>query len=212
MATTGRAAPLSPDLRREALIASTLPLLREYGDAVTTRQIAHACGIAEGTIFRAFPDKESLITAALDKALDPTDTIAEIAGIDPTLPLEPRLRAAAAILYERLTGAFALLGGMRLTQPPAQQPNASCESNHHHRHKARHAGVIDAVADLLRPDEQQLRRTPAEVAELLRALIFSGAHPLISAEAPLSSDEVVSILLHGVRRTRHREIDKDDRC
>lgn len=197
--TTGRAAPLSPDLRRKALIDSTLPLLREYGDAVTTRQIAHACGVAEGTIFRVFPDKESLITTALDRALDPTETIAEISRIDPTLALEQRLRAAASILYERLTGVFALLGAMRLTQPGGQAPNSSCH-NIHNIHKARQAGIVDAVADLLRPDEQQLRRTPVEVAQLLRALIFSSAHPLISAEAPLSSDEVVSILLDGVRR------------
>ena len=203
MSTAGRAAPLSPDLRRESLIASTLPLLREYGDAVTTRQIAQACGVAEGTIFRAFPDKESLITAAVHKALDPTDMIAEIARIDPSLPLEPRLRAAAAILYERLTGVFALMGAMRMTRPPGHAPDSSC----HNDHRARQAEIIDAVADLLRPDQHLLRRTPVEVAQLLRALIFSGAHPLISAEAPLSSDEVVSILLDGIRRP-----DQDDRC
>jgi len=203
MSTAGRAPPLSPDLRRESLIASTLPLLREYGDAVTTRQIAQACGVAEGTIFRAFPDKESLITAAVHKALDPTDMIAEIARIDPSLPLEPRLRAAAAILYERLTGVFALMGAMRMTRPPGPAPDSSC----HNDHRARQAEIIDAVADLLRPDQHLLRRTPVEVAQLLRALIFSGAHPLISAEAPLSSDEVVSILLDGIRRP-----DQDDRC
>lgn len=200
MTTSERAAPLSPDLRREALIDSTLPLLREYGDAVTTRQIAHACGIAEGTIFRAFPDKESLITATLDKALDPTETIAAIAGIDRTLPLEARIQAAGAILYERLAGVFALLGAMRLSSPPRRHSDA-CRDDH----RARHAGVIDAVADLLRPDEKLLRRTPVEVAQLLRALIFSGAHPLISAEAPLSSAEVVSILLDGVRRRAEEE-------
>lgn len=208
MSTTGRAAPLSPDLRRESLIDQTLPLLREYGDAVTTRQIAEACGVAEGTIFRAFPDKDSLITAALDKALDPTVMIAEIARIDPALPLEPRLRAAATILHERLTVVFALLGAMRLTRPPAHARNSSC----HNDHKARQAEIIEAVADLLRPDEHLLRRSPTEVAQLLRALIFSGAHPLISAEAPLDSDEIVSILLDGVLRTSNREIKQDDPC
>lgn len=211
MATTGRAAALSPELRREALITSTLPLLGEHGDSVTTRQIAQACGVAEGTIFRAFPDKESLITAALDKALDPTDTIAEIAAIDRALPLEDRLRAAGKILYERLTGVFTLLAAMRLSHPPRQTLSTSC-----HDHKSRHAGIIDAVADLLRPDEQMLRRTPTEVAQLLRALIFSGAHPLISAEAPLQSDEIVSILLDGVRRSGTEDVrrsrSEDVRC
>lgn len=193
--STGRAAPLSPELRRQALIDSTLPLLRRYGDAVTTRQIAEACGVAEGTIFRAFPDKESLIAAALDKALDPTDTIAAISGIDRTLALEPRLQAAGAILYDRLAGVFALLGAMRMSAPPRAH-TGTCRSDHH----ARQARIIDAVADVLVPDEALLRRKPVEVAQLLQALIFSGAHPLISAEAPLRSEEIVSILLDGVRR------------
>lgn len=195
MKLSGRASPLSPDLRRETLIDSTIPLLREHGAAITTRQIAEACGVAEGTIFRAFPDKDSLITAALDKALDPTDTIAEIAAVDRSLPLEPRLRAAGAILYRRMTGVFSLRDVMHMRLQHCSAAHLSKEA-----HRARNSDIVDALADLLRPDEELLRRTPVEVAQLLRALIFSGAHPMISAEAPLSSDEVISILLDGVRR------------
>jgi len=183
------------------LIDLTLPLLRSHGDAVTTRQIAEACGVAEGTIFRAFPDKKSLITAALEKALDPTSMIAEIARIDRSLPLEPRLRAAARILHERLTSLFSLLVAMRFNRPPRPVANSSFPN----RHQERHAAVIDAVTDLLRPDAHLLRRSPMEVAQLLNALILSGAHPLISAGAPLDSDEIVSVLLDGVRRLAKEE-------
>lgn len=198
MRTTGRAAPLSADLRRAALIDSTLPLLREFGDAVTTRQIAQACGVAEGTIFRAFPDKESLITAAIDKALDPTDSLAEIAAIDPALALEERLRAASAILYARLSDVFAVVTVMRRRHRSREDSTASCRDRD--RHRARHAEIIEAVADLLRPDAHLLSRPPTDVAQLLQALIFSGAHPMVRADLPLTSDEIVSILLDGVRR------------
>ena len=51
---TPRAAPLSPDERRRAIVDAVLPLLIEHGRAVTTRQMAEAAGIAEGTIFRVF--------------------------------------------------------------------------------------------------------------------------------------------------------------
>ncbi len=192
MNLAGRAAPLSPDQRRESLIDCTLPLLREYGDAVTTRQIAHACGVAEGTNFRAFPDKDSLISATLDKALDQSELLAEIAAINVALDLESRLRAAAAILHDWFTEVFSLLVAMRLSQKPRPAMTAA-------NHEARHAELIDALAGLIRPDEHLLRRSAVEVAHLLRGLIFSGAHPQISAHAPLGPDEVVSILLDGVR-------------
>ena len=54
-----RATALPPSERRAEIVAATLPLLLAHGAAVTTRQIAEAAGIAEGTIFRVFPDKES---------------------------------------------------------------------------------------------------------------------------------------------------------
>ena len=68
---TPRATPLAPADRREALVEATLPLLRMHGRAVTTRQIAEAAGVAEGTIFRVFESKEELVEAALARAFEP---------------------------------------------------------------------------------------------------------------------------------------------
>ena len=61
---------MSADDRRTALIEATLPLLLEHGRTVTSKQIAEAAGVAEGTIFRVFDSKDDLITAALDHAFD----------------------------------------------------------------------------------------------------------------------------------------------
>jgi len=63
---TTRATALPPDERRSMIVAATLPLLLEHGDRVTTKQIAEAAGIAEGTIFRVFADKDALIAADSD--------------------------------------------------------------------------------------------------------------------------------------------------
>jgi AcrR family transcriptional regulator len=65
-----RAAPLSADERRDAIIDVVVPLLLEHGRDVSTRQIAEAAGIAEGTIFRVFPDKAALWTATAERTLD----------------------------------------------------------------------------------------------------------------------------------------------
>jgi hypothetical protein len=58
--------------RRAAIVASTLPLLIENGSDVSTSQIAAAAGIAEGTVFRAFKDKQELLIPACAPAWSPT--------------------------------------------------------------------------------------------------------------------------------------------
>ena len=67
-----RAEALPADERRAMIVEAMLPLLLEHGEMVTTRQIAEAAGIAEGTIFRVFADKDELIAAVVEHAADAT--------------------------------------------------------------------------------------------------------------------------------------------
>ncbi len=112
-----RATPLPLDERRAALIAATEPLLEQFGRDVSTRQIAEAAGVAEGTIFRAFPTKEALIDAVLEEVFDNQRTCDELAAIDPALPLEARLISAVTVLQARLRRVFALFHSLRLSPP-----------------------------------------------------------------------------------------------
>ena len=87
-----RAAMLPPGERRSMIVEATLPLLVEHGEMVTTRQIADAAGIAEGTIFRVFADKDELLTAVLERAFDPEPVDDAIRALDPGLEFEAALR------------------------------------------------------------------------------------------------------------------------
>jgi AcrR family transcriptional regulator len=199
MATPARrAAALPPEERREALIAATLPLVLEHGTDVSTRLIAEAAGVAEGTIFRVFPSKQDLMEAVLASAFDPSTVVDAIAELDRTAPLEQRLVAAVELMQARgrriagLMHAFAAHGSL-----PHREPG---RDDRGWRIRASEARVVDALALLLDPDRDQLRCSPQETARRLRLITLALSSHRLADTDPLPAEEIVSLLLDGVRR------------
>jgi AcrR family transcriptional regulator len=186
-----RAKPLPPNARRAALITATLPLIRQHGLDVSTRQIAKAARVAEGTIFRVFPDKDSLIQASVDAAFDPAPVVAALERIDPSLPLAERLTGSVRIVQAWLTTVINLMMALRGSPTLGEKP---------HLRRPRPSDVIGTtIARLIEPDRDQLRVPPAQAARLLRMLIFSGSHPGIADGELLTPEQIVGVILDGVR-------------
>jgi AcrR family transcriptional regulator len=189
-----RAAPLPLDERRAALVAATEPLLEQFGRDVSTRQIAEAAGVAEGTIFRAFATKEALIDAVIEDAFDTQRTCNELAQIDPGLSLEERLSAAVVILQERLRRVVTLLGSLRLRSA----------AHDHDRWRAKQQTDNDlinrAIALLIEPDQDQLRLDVMEAASALRTITFSITHPILGDQRLAEPQQIVDLVLDGIRR------------
>jgi AcrR family transcriptional regulator len=187
-----RATALPPDERRSMIVAATLPLLLEHGDRVTSRQIAEAAGIAEGTIFRVFADKDEIIVAVIEAALDPEPLEVALSEIPPDLPFEARLAAAVVIIQQRVIDVWQVMSSV---------------GTRYHEMTRRPMVDSDALVRLFETARSEITVEPIAAARLLRALTLSTTHPMLAGE-PRSPEELVQLFLHGIgTRIAHPVVD-----
>lgn len=199
MTRSHRAKPLPPDDRRRAILAAVIPLLIDRGAGVTTAEMAQASGIAEGTIFRAFPDKQAILEAALRMAMDAAPVTDALERIDPNLPFESQLAEATRILLDRFTRVTALVGALRTLPQTAGGHSADV-----HQFIADSVAAISvALTALFDRHRDRLTIAPARAAAAFRGLVSANAHPLTAVEDKLTVEEIVSILLSGVTGSAH---------
>jgi len=183
-----RARPLAPEDRRTAIIDAVMPLLREHGRDVSTRQLADAAGVAEGTLFRAFGDKESIIAAAIERVRDPEPLRNALRGIDPDDPTEVKIRQLLHLLRERFEQVVQFMTALRLQGPPPSQP------------RAEDAEWLEILGRVFRPDEISI--PAAELGHYLRFIAFGSAIPMFTATQPFDTDHLAELVLHGVLPNR----------
>ena len=164
------------------IVRATLALLLEHGEMATTRQIADAAGIAEGTIFRVFTDKDELIAAVIDLALDTAALERAIDTISPDLPFELAVRDAVRILQRRVVDVWRL---------------SSSIGTRFHDRAHRPVAVSDALGRLFQRYRARLAVEPERAARLLRAFTLSMTHPMLAGD-PTAPHEIVHAFLHGV--------------
>jgi AcrR family transcriptional regulator len=179
-----RARPLSGDDRRSMIVDAVIPLLLEFGGDVTTRQIAESAGIAEGTLFRAFGDKESIIQAAVDKFLDPEPLRAMLRSIEPELPLRERVREILFHLQARTSGIIQIMSAVGGGRPSIRGGGGD---------------LAELVAEVLE-GESELRVDPATIAYFLRLVAFASSIEHFNEPHPFSLDELTDLILNGITR------------
>jgi AcrR family transcriptional regulator len=181
---------MTPDERRRALIEATRPLLLEHGMQVTTRQIAECADVAEGTIFRAFGTKQSLIEAVVDDCLAPGPVIIAIDAIPADLGLEDTVARMVQVLTARIQQVRSLMAAISQSQPHGRRPKPP--------HRDFHRAIDEAIGRALARFDGRLAVGTPTACWAISAMAFAAVMPL--AEHPDAADprQLARLILHGI--------------
>lgn len=199
-----RATPMSPADRRAAIVEAVLPLVVERGEMPSTREVAEAAGIAEGTIYRAFDDKDSLLHAVVERAL------AAPPGDGPELPLT---RGDEDLHGQVVEMAQQVQGRLRTVSTVLMAVRRQLAADPDHRHGPGPGGpgpggppayvveanqrLLDRLTGVFDAHRDRLRVEPATAALVLRSLVFGSQHPGMSGVG-LTAEQIADVVVHGV--------------
>lgn len=176
---------LSAEARREQILAAVLPVVLDHGLTITTRRLAEAAGVAEGTLFRSFDDKEALLRAVLERELFESLSCEGLAERFETV--EALVDAAMGVLvprFARMSRATAALGS--LIRP--EEPEIF----------RRFVRLHEEVAGRFTPFAAQLRVGTDAAAELLLSLCSTAGTRWGTPGRRASPGEIRAVLLHGL--------------
>lgn len=204
---------MAPEDRKAAIIDSVLPLVAERGNDVTSRELAQAAGVAEGTLFRAFGDKTALVGAVavegLHRAAGPEETLAELTAIDSGLPLERRLELVIETSRDRTAEAMrwmSVLRHLQATLPPVdddttRQRMTAFREKFMAQRVSQHQATVEGITAVLTPDLHRLR-VSVEVAIALIESAIAGAHTRFDNLLPQVPAAVLAdALVNGLANT-----------
>jgi AcrR family transcriptional regulator len=190
---------MAPDERRQAIIEASVELLLTNGPDLSTREIAKAAGVAEGTIFRVFETKDDLIHAAVHAAMQPTAALAALAELPPLQDLEQRVTDILSILVEEIRRTRALFVHLASAGVGPQRPHLG--GAHPHRFGGPHEGRLQlfvATVAALTPYATNLSVEPPTAARLLNALAFATSFNLTDTDNPATPESMAAVALHGI--------------
>jgi AcrR family transcriptional regulator len=186
---------MSPEDRRQAIIDATTDLVLEHGPEATTRQIADACGIAEGTLFRVFESKDEILAAVVEQLMDPYFVIEAMLAIPPQPDAVHTVRELVSVVEASTTRIRSVMMALHASQK---------EHDRRGKHGPRdlnkfledQTAIANAAAQVLSAHADELRVDPLTAATFIRTTVFASSLPAV----PTKTDPGVftDLLVHAL--------------
>lgn len=204
---TKRAPRLTPEDRRSAIVGALAPYVLTHGSDLSTRDLAAAAGVAEGTLFRVFPDKKALMTAVIVEAAQQhfgvDRAVPSFPAVDSQSSLEARLLAVVEYVDERAEESFRVMtmlhqlepadlpSGIALPHPRAHTRSYSPEA------LQRRAELEAQLTEILGEDAKRVRMPIGPLIDAIRSLAVGRYMAPQTATPPLSPQQIVGLLMRG---------------
>lgn len=181
---------MPPQQRRAAIVEAAVGLLETQGPDLTTKQIAEAAGVAEGTLFRVFATLSDLLEAAYAEYLSAERLRKRLQKVDLGDNVETATLAAVRALVDYITSVHFALHPMpsRGCEPPSQS-EAGPRTFH-----ARFNDLDAWLGAALTPYASRLRFPVPRYAKFLQTLAIGHA---MSRQPADSIPDIAQFALHG---------------
>lgn len=183
---------MPPEQRRAAIVDAALDLLEANGPELTTRMVAEAAGVAEGTIFRVFPTLPDLMSATYREFLSHERLMNRLQAVDLGDTLESKTLGCVRGIVDYFTHIHAVLPPPR--HETVHSPTAVCVRE---AHTERFADLRDWVVDTMAPHVDSLTVSPETYAHFLKALSMGMA---MARPGGLTAEDITRFALDGARR------------
>ncbi len=194
--------PIDGDLKarreEEILIAATTLFAEKGYDGADTQALADQLGVGKGTIYRYFPSKKALFLAAVDRIVQQLMKLIGEATLGAKTPFE-RLRSAVRV-YLKFYAANPDYIELAIQSRALFKEKSDAPFFQHHQnfHEEWHASLKASMI------EGHLRKMPpAQVADVMRYVLFGAATAMNCVERDLSveerADEITDIIFYGVK-------------